>query len=151
MLPIGHQIYLRRLEQKLTQEELARSAGIPQPNLCNIEKGKQDITVTTLRRIAGALRAQPGEFFSGITSEEQRGFSSRRSLERIARMIAGGERVSNAGEREIVERFKRVIPGKRRVRVRELHRAWLELRMRFSPKEINAVHERVEEYRRRFS
>lgn len=148
MLPIGYQICLRRLERKLTQEELAHRVGIPQPNLSNIEKGKQDITVSTLRRIAGALATRPGEFFSGVT-EKQKNFSSRRSLERIARIIAGGQKASTAKEQEIVERFKQLIPGKQKVQLRGLHRAWLELRVQFSSEEINTVHERVEEYRRR--
>jgi len=80
MIPIGDQIYLRRLEQRLTQEELAKQAGIPQPNLSNIEKGKQDLTVSTLRKIAFALSVPPGEFFSDDKTKSQKISLSRRKI-----------------------------------------------------------------------
>ena len=64
MLEIGSQIYLRRLEKGMTQAELARRAGIPQPNLSNIEKGKRDLTISTLARIAHALGVNVRDFFA---------------------------------------------------------------------------------------
>ena len=144
MFPISHQIYLRRLEQNLTQQELAHKAGIPQPNLSNIEKGKQDLTVSTLRKIAVALNISPKEFFEGNVADTKSTLSRNR-IEAIARMVA----TQISSDDPEVALFQNLIPYKGRARVKELHQSWLELRKRFNPQEISSVYERVEEHRRR--
>ena len=91
MLPIGYQIYLRRLEQRFTQKVFSEKAGLPQPNLSNIEKGKQDVTVTTLRRIAHALDVPIREFFEE-QNETHKGLRfGRARIEKLARVIAKGD------------------------------------------------------------
>ncbi len=49
-----------RNQRGLTQAALAEAAGIPRPNLINIELGKRDCTIHTLRRLASALEITPG-------------------------------------------------------------------------------------------
>jgi DNA-binding XRE family transcriptional regulator len=44
-----------RIEQNMTQEELARKAGIRQSNLSRVETGNCSPTVSTLQKIAGGL------------------------------------------------------------------------------------------------
>lgn len=148
MIPIGDQIYLRRLEEKLTQQELAKKAGIPQPNLSNIEKGRQDLTISTLRKIALALSIHPSEFFSETVPASGKTNFSRAQIEKIARGVTGREKL-NPNEQEIAALLKKIIPQKGRIRLRELNNAWLELRRKFNQQEINSLYERVMEQQRR--
>lgn len=52
---IGEIIAEIRLDQKLTQNELALKAGMRQPNLARIEKGDVNFSIDTLFDIADAL------------------------------------------------------------------------------------------------
>ena len=149
MFPIGYHIYLKRLEKGLTQVELAHQIRIPQSNLSNIEKGKQDITVSTLRRIATALNIHPGEFFVDLNDRVGKKELSRNKIEKIAKIVASGKALSKSKESEITDLFKKVVPHKGRIYLKDLNRSWLELRKRFNPLEISSIYERVEEYRRR--
>jgi len=56
---------LRRLRraQKLTQEQLANSAGLRQALVSELEAGKLDVRIDTLNRLAKALGASMGELF----------------------------------------------------------------------------------------
>ncbi len=148
MIPIGSQIYLRRLEQNLTQAELAKKVGIPQPNLSNIEKGKHDITVSTLRKIAVAFNIHPAEFFKD-TGEGLQSHLSRRKIEQIAKKVAEEPNPSHRQKDSLVSLYQKVLPYKGRVRVKELQKSWLKLRSKCNSQEINAVQERVAEYKRR--
>ena len=53
---VGHQIREARAAQGLSLEQLARLTGISAPALSLIETGKRDPRLTTLKRIADALR-----------------------------------------------------------------------------------------------
>lgn len=150
MIPIGYQIYLKRLEQNLTQAELAIKADVPQPNLSNIEKGKQDITVSTLRKIAVAFNIHPAEFFKDF-DDVPKPNSGRKQIERIAKQVAAETVPKKGRQDQVVTLYKNILPHKGRIRVRELQRSWLELKKRFNSQEINSVRERVAEYKRRKS
>ncbi|TQM90358.1 helix-turn-helix protein [Roseinatronobacter monicus] len=52
----GHRIRETRVAQGLSLEQLARLTGISAPALSVIENGKRDPRLTTLNRIADALR-----------------------------------------------------------------------------------------------
>ena len=52
----GHRIREARAAQGLSLEQLARLTGISAPALSLIETGKRDPRLTTLKRIADALR-----------------------------------------------------------------------------------------------
>ena len=54
---VGHRIREIRVAQGLSLEQLARLTGISAPALSLIETGKRDPRLTTLKRIADALRA----------------------------------------------------------------------------------------------
>lgn len=47
-----------RARQKLSQAELARRAGISHGYLARLETGRQDPTITTLEKLAKALRVK---------------------------------------------------------------------------------------------
>jgi len=54
---VGYRIRETRAAQGLSLEQLARLTGISAPALSLIETGKRDPRLTTLKRIADALRA----------------------------------------------------------------------------------------------
>lgn len=49
----------------LTQEEFAKRAGIPRPNISDIERGKIDPTLSTVRRLSAALGISAGGLIDG--------------------------------------------------------------------------------------
>lgn len=53
---VGQRIRARRGTEGLTLDQLARLCGISGPALSLIETGKRDVRLTTLARIAAALR-----------------------------------------------------------------------------------------------
>lgn len=58
---IGGRIRQVRERHGLKLHELARLSGISAPALSLVENGKRDLRVTSLCRIAAALRVAPGE------------------------------------------------------------------------------------------
>ena len=100
MLPIGRTIYLWRLKQELSQEELASRAGLPRPNLSSIEQGARDVTLSTLRRLAQALGVRTGILADGVPPPSYQPRSwSRESLNRLAHSLAGDKVRLNAQEK----------------------------------------------------
>lgn len=61
---VGGRIRAARDAAGLKLEELARLSGLSAPALSLIETGKRDLRVTTLTRIATALRAAPGDLLA---------------------------------------------------------------------------------------
>lgn len=54
---------LRRLRGPLTQHELAARARMHRSHLAKIELGQREPTVSTIVKLARALRVKPGQFF----------------------------------------------------------------------------------------
>lgn len=52
---VGQLIKEEREKSGISQNQLAKQAGISQPNLSRIESGQQDPSIATLREIAKAL------------------------------------------------------------------------------------------------
>lgn len=122
-LPFGQTILLWRLERGLTQEALARRAGLARPNLSAVERGRREVTLSTLRALAAALDVQPGLLVDGIAPQAHRHGplpSSREALERIADTVAFGGAVTDPRERAVVEALT-VLLGPR---TRAMHRQW---------------------------
>lgn len=55
---IRQAILKARVEQKITQQELANRAGIKQPSLARVESGSSSPTITTLTKLAKALNTK---------------------------------------------------------------------------------------------
>ncbi len=53
-----NEIYQRRKQLGITQEELAQRAGVPQSNIARLESGEHNIRLSTLIQIAEALEAK---------------------------------------------------------------------------------------------
>jgi len=54
-LELAYQIACLRIEQGMTQEELARKVGTPQPNIARLESGRRPPSLALLQRVAEAL------------------------------------------------------------------------------------------------
>jgi transcriptional regulator with XRE-family HTH domain len=144
---IGAEIYLKRLERGMTQAELAKKAQIPQPNLSNIEKNKQDLTVSTLRRIAYALDVEPGNFFMKENLAKSRLMLTRGSVEKIALAVVRGGVILSGEEKRIARLLKSIvlIPSKDEPSKRKMRRAWIILRRDLSREEIEGLHVRIQD------
>jgi transcriptional regulator with XRE-family HTH domain len=64
MATLGAKITALRDIKGLNQDSLARLSEIPRPNLSNIERGRRDITVGTLLKIADALDVTAAQLVS---------------------------------------------------------------------------------------
>lgn len=70
---VGKRIRATRKEQGLSLQELSLLTGISPPALSLIETAKRDVRVSTLAKIASALRARPSAFLE----DENAGMSER--------------------------------------------------------------------------
>ncbi len=153
MLSVGQTIYLKRLEKNLTQIELVQKTGIPQPNLSNIEKGKQDLTVSTFLKICHALEVRPAELLDDLFDKTSRKpiIFSRPVIEKIAKAVVHEEKGLSERQREIADLLKLILPAERRkfIKQKDVYRAWMELRRRLNGEEIKILLERIQDERQR--
>lgn len=61
---VGIRITELRKESNLSQQKLAYEANIERTHLTHIEKGRKNISLTTLEKIISALNVTPSEFFN---------------------------------------------------------------------------------------
>ncbi len=62
---VGQRIFALRKQQNLTREMLAEKADISVQFLADIEKGRKNMTITTLRKISAALFATTDYIVNG--------------------------------------------------------------------------------------
>ena len=145
MLNIGEKIYQCRLKKAYTQAWLASQCGIPQPNLSNIEKGKQDLTVSTLVRLAAALGVRPAE----LMEEEQVAASfplTRRTIEAIAAAAVNPRVQTSSRLKKIAFLFRQILPETNpKGSSKKITAAWIELKKRFTSQEIRGVCQRIQD------
>ncbi|MCK5504014.1 MAG: helix-turn-helix transcriptional regulator [Thermodesulfovibrionia bacterium] len=151
MITFGENILLWRLYKSLSQEQLAALSGIPRPNLSDIEKGKRDVTLSTIRLLAHALGVSPGTLVNGEPPKRKNReeYVSRESMERIASSVAQGKPPKDLTERHVYSLLKEVLHCSllcARTRQRRLplptrrgNRAWLILRAQYSKETINSL------------
>ena len=63
---VGDRINILRKQQGLTREKLAEMSDISVQFLADIEKGRKNMTVTTLRKVANALLVSTDYIVNGI-------------------------------------------------------------------------------------
>ena len=56
---VGDRLKILRVEQALTQEELADKAGVAPNTVARLERNETEPHMTTVRKIAAALGAEP--------------------------------------------------------------------------------------------
>jgi transcriptional regulator with XRE-family HTH domain len=61
VVKIWHSVRKRRVGKFMTQEELARAAGISLRQLVRIESNEVEPRFSTIRKLAGALGVEPSE------------------------------------------------------------------------------------------
>lgn len=154
-IPFGQALRLWRLHRGLTQQQLAAAAGVPRPNLCAIERGRRELSLTTLRALALALDASPGLLVDGVPPSAREGASelSRTALERIAEAVVSNRPPPNPEERALAallrdittQRAALAAPSRRRSRKghRVGERAWLTLEAAYPPHVIRSLLERI--------
>lgn len=158
MLSIGRAVYLWRAERKLTQEQLARATGISRPNLSDLERGKRELSLASLRSLASALQITPGILADGIPPLAVQGplEFSRQELDRIADAVFKKRKIGG-WQGEVVELLKvlsssrisaatqtpPVRSGKRRVNA-----AWLHFKALFPKDAAQALIQRMEDRER---
>ena len=133
----------------MTQMELVRKTAIPQPNLSKIERGKQDLTVSTLLKICSALEVHPSELFEPEAKplRERETSFSRSFVERIAKAVVHGTDGLRPRGRRIAHWLREVLPQsvKTRPKQKNLHQAWMALKRELSDEEIKTLFERIED------
>lgn len=155
-LPFGQTIVLWRAHRRLTQEALARKAGIPRPNLSAIERGRREVTLGTLRALALGLDIPPGILADGMPPEGRkpsRAQLSRAALERIADSAVRATPLPKESERRLADALRKVArqrllaarqqtPPQRRS-VRDVDEAWLWLTASYPPAIVQSLLQRM--------
>ena len=150
MHDLGQNITSERLKQKITQAQLARSAGVSQPNLSAIEKGKRDMMVGTLKRISQALNVK-ASFLLGEEEVRDALVLTRPRIERIARLVIRGSDLKDRADDRMAALFRALLPapGARRRSAKQTLRSWLELRRLLDQNQINSVLGRIRDAQQR--
>jgi len=114
MRTLGETLYLWRRERGLTQVDLARSTGLSRPNLSAIEQGRRDVTVSTVNRLAEALRIRAGILVDGVCpgTEAEGPSLDRGAFDRIARWMVGRRAALSRSEREVARALKGLMKRK---------------------------------------
>ena len=151
-MTLGQRLQQQRLQKGLTQPELARRTGIAQANLSNIEKGKRDPSLLTLRKICFALGVPAWEI---VRAAEQAptGLSLKRTeLEKLAKVILGsGAERPRAVSRELVKALRQIFSIERGVSDKELDQSWVKALGVFLHRDILTLRDRVNDERLRTS
>ncbi len=138
-------IYLARIERGLSQKELALRAGVPQPNLSKIEKGR-DFKVSTLLHIAAALDVSIDALIKGSQPLEinKKDFFKRNNIEKAISCVVNNKKAP--------ERLKSAVKlisdltGKKKgayASKKSAHLSWCNLKKTFSDEEISAILSRL--------
>ena len=151
MLTFGDNILLWRLHRSLSQERLAALSDLPRPNLSDIEKGKRDVTLSTIRSLANALNVSPGTLVNAEPPkpEQWKENLTRESMERIANSVVRETYPGDSSERHISALLKEVLRcSLQSVQTRKKHlplpgrksaRAWLLLRAMYPAEILNSL------------
>lgn len=154
MTPFGTTVLMWRTERRLSQDALAKQAGVSRPNLSGIERGKREVSLKTLRALALALEVTPGALVDGVApGRVNRGRFSRARLETIADAVIKQTPVRHDDERQLTRLLQTLLhtrlaalPGHRaplRVGKRQLTKAWLQLSALYPSEVIHSVMQRI--------
>jgi transcriptional regulator with XRE-family HTH domain len=62
----GQNVRAERLARSWTQEDLAHRTGLATVQVSRIERGKREVRLTTLLRLAAALETTPNDLLRGL-------------------------------------------------------------------------------------
>jgi transcriptional regulator with XRE-family HTH domain len=63
---LGHRVHVRRVELRMSREQLAEASGTHPNYIGGIERGERNVTMLTLLRLAEALDVNPGALLDGL-------------------------------------------------------------------------------------
>lgn len=161
MITFGENVLLWRLHRSLSQERLAKLANIPRPNLSDIEKGKRDVRLTTLRSLSVALGVKPGILADGIPPayKKRKDKLSRSNMESLAKSVAYGIPPKKLEERETYNLLREILNCSLKcarkpktnlpMPTRKACIAWLKLRVLYSREILNSLIRRSREHAER--
>jgi len=141
----------------MSQAELAQKAGVPQPNLSDMERGEREVSLRTLRALAFALEIPAGKLADGVGPEAEKPLVlTRERLERVAGAVVTGRPLSDSGEQKLAEGMARLMKGRLRAaghRGQKLSPAgsrkekdpWFSIGRAYRPEEIQSLVERISE------
>jgi transcriptional regulator with XRE-family HTH domain len=67
MVYVGNRLKALRIEQALTQEELATKAGVAPNTVARLERNETEPHMSTVRKLANALAVAPAKLVKGGT------------------------------------------------------------------------------------
>jgi len=146
VIEIGSRIAQFRFQKGITQLDLSRQTGIPQANLSKIERGKQDLTVSTLLKLCSALGVAPAEVFESKSKIPPFRLTRARA-ERLAKGVWNPTVKLSSPESKVRDLLSILIPEvpKRRPSDRRVYQAWQTLKETFGPNEVKLLMERTRE------
>jgi len=104
MIPFGLCLQLWRKKRGMSQAVLAQKAGVPQPNLSDMERGEKEVSLRTLRALAFALDIPAGLLADGVGPETEKPLVlTRDRLERIAQAVAQGKLPADPQEKQLAK------------------------------------------------
>ena len=71
MVQFGARVRTRRKAMKLSQEALADRCGLHWTYLGQVERGRRNVSLLNILRIAGALQVGAGELIEGLPPDEK--------------------------------------------------------------------------------
>lgn len=145
-------IYLARIEKGLSQKELALKAGIPQPNLSKIEKGR-DFKVSTLSQIALALDISVDNLIRGSQPLDinKKKFFQRDNIEKTIDQIVNNETIPKKFKSPAQLIYFMAKKDKSYASKKNIHLAWYNLKKNFSNDEIQTIISKLTKSRQRSS
>lgn len=141
----------------MTQAQVARAARVPRPNLSAIERGKREVSLSTLRALAVALDIRPGVLADGEPPAPPvpPARLTREVVERVVDAVVRRRRLEDSGERALArllapyEAHRRLLATKRRGVIRGHARAaeasQLTLRAAYPPALARMLFQRIDE------
>jgi transcriptional regulator with XRE-family HTH domain len=157
MIPFGTCLQLWRKKRGMSQADLAQKAGVPQPNLSDMERGEREVSLRTLRALAFALEIPAGVLADGVGPEAEKPLVlTRERLERVAQAVVTGRHLSDSGEQKLAGEMAGLMKarlraagfrGKRPSRggSSRVPDAWLSISGAYRPEEIQSLVERISE------
>jgi len=156
MIPFGLCLQLWRKKRGMSQALLAQKAGVPQPNLSDMERGEKEVSLRTLRALAFALDIPAGLLADGVGPETEKPLVlTRDRLERIAQAVAQGKLPEDPQEKQLAMETALLMKGRLRAagqtqKLSSQNRsktedAWFSMSASYRPEEIQSLVERVSE------
>jgi transcriptional regulator with XRE-family HTH domain len=157
MIPFGTCLQLWRKKQGMSKADLAQKAGVPQPNLSDMERGEREVSLRTLRALAFALEIPAGVLADGVGPEAEKPLVlTRERLERVAGAVAEGKSLTDPSEEKLAGEMAWLMKARLRAAGHRGKRPsfggssrvpdpWVSISGAYRPEEIQSLVERISE------